>query len=343
MDRCSQKVAVRWKSRYSSCLMGLVVLAGLVGLGLLASPSAWALPFVTGDIFAGVGGGVINEFHPNGTLYQTLNTGLHNEFDTGMAFDASGNLFATNFNADSVTKFNNNGGVLGTFGTGYNADPESIVIDSAHNLVYVGQADGTHLIKQFNSSGTLIMNFAAATQNRGTDWIDLESNGNIIHYTSEGTSVKRFDVATNTQLTDFATGLTGAAAYAHRILPDGGELVADTSDVVRLNSSGAVIKTYTIAHAQQLFALNLDPSGNTFWTGDLSNGLITEVNIATGATVIQFSSGTTGMVDGVTVFGEICTTCPPPVGVPEPGTALLLVPALVGLAAFESFRKGRPY
>ena len=41
-------------------------------------------------------------------------------------------------------------------------------------------------------------------------------------------SVKRFNVCTDTQLSDFATGLPGPAAFALRLLPDGGALVADT-------------------------------------------------------------------------------------------------------------------
>ena len=40
--------------------------------------------------------------------------------------------------------------------------------------------------------------------------------------------MKQFDVCTNTQLADFATGLPDIA-YAHRILSDGTVLVADTS------------------------------------------------------------------------------------------------------------------
>jgi hypothetical protein len=71
--------------------------------------------------------------------------------------------------------------------------------------------------------------FTVATQNRGTDWIDLASDQCTMFYTSEGTSVKRFNVCTNTQGTDFSTALN--TAYAFHLLPGGGALVANSSNV----------------------------------------------------------------------------------------------------------------
>ena len=126
-----------------------------------------------------------------------------------------------------------------------------------------------------------------------------------MRYTSEGTSVKRFNVCTNTQLSDFATGLPGSFAYAHRILPDGGELVADSSVVVRLNSAGAIVHTYTPTPAGSgtIFALNRDPDGTTFWTSDALTGNVYRFNITTGAEVSHFSAGQE--VAGISLFGEL--------------------------------------
>src|SRR5438105_886745 len=62
-------------------LVGSFTLAGVIALSLIVSQSAWAAPFVAGDVFAGVGGssapiGTVHEFHPDGTLYQTLTNGF---------------------------------------------------------------------------------------------------------------------------------------------------------------------------------------------------------------------------------------------------------------------------
>ena len=91
----------------------------------LVSSSAWAIPYTVGNVFANVGGGIIKEFTPTGTLVQTLNTTHPGEGD-GMAFDASGNLYATQgFAANTVVKFDNAGNLINAnFGSGYNSHPE---------------------------------------------------------------------------------------------------------------------------------------------------------------------------------------------------------------------------
>jgi hypothetical protein len=294
-------------------IQAVSLIAAISTIGI-AVPCAWALPYRTGDVFAGVGDGTIKEFSPSGVLYQTLVetcAGCSSSETTGMAFDPSGNLYATVFEANNVEKFNNNGVIQGTFGSGYNASPESVVVDKTNGVVYVGQADGSRNVLQFSlSSGALLKTFAPATQDRGTDWIDLASDLRTLHYTSEGNSVLSFDLSTSTQNPNFADGLPGSHAYAHRILSDGGELVADTSGVQAINPNGTLGKFYTITGTSLLFALNLDPNGSDFWTADLPTGDVFEVNIATGAIDEMWNAGLVGSsLAGLAVFGEICTTC----------------------------------
>ena len=64
----------------------------------------------------------------DGNLKQTLSTG-RGSTTTGMAFDVNGNLYVTNFEDQSVSRFDKSGNLLGTFGGGYNLQPESIVFD----------------------------------------------------------------------------------------------------------------------------------------------------------------------------------------------------------------------
>lgn len=269
----------------------------------LASGAAFAgTIYTTGDVFASVGNGLVREFTPSGTLVQTLNTGTNSTFTAGGAFDSSGDFFVTTFSSNVVSKFDNSGNLInGSFASGFNADPESISFAQNGNF-FVGQADGTHQVREFTSggtTGTLVASFSPAIDDRGTDWVDLAADQHTIYYTSEGTLVKRFDTANNTQLSNFnSTPLPGSNAYALRILSDGGVLVADTNQIVELNSSGAIIRQYTTANTfagkslGALFALNLDPDGTTFWTGDLETNTIYHVNIATGALINSFSAGT---------------------------------------------------
>lgn len=306
-----------------------------LGAALLAVtvPVHAAAPFNTGDVFAGVGAGQVKHFSPTGTLLDTLNSTTASNECTGMAFDANGNLHATMFSANTISKFDSSGNLLvANFGSGYNADPESIVRDTAGNF-YVGQADGGHAIMKLDSSGNTLATYAAATDARGTDWIDLASDQCTIYYTSEGTKVKRFDVCTNAQLADFATGLPGPL-FALRILGDGGVLVAASTQVLHLNNTGTVIANYTGA-AGTLFALNLDPDGQSFWTGDLSGGNVYKFAISpVGPPLLTFNAGILGgSMAGLAVFGEITQGggggAAPPKEVPALDGRLLVVLAAI--------------
>src|SRR5689334_2175711 len=55
--------------------------------------------YAVGDVFAGVGAGKVNHYGGCGTLLEVLNTGSGSLEETGMCFDAAGNLYATNWTA----------------------------------------------------------------------------------------------------------------------------------------------------------------------------------------------------------------------------------------------------
>ncbi len=288
--------------------------------------SAHAGVIANGTVLVGTGNGFVTEFDQTGAMLGQLNTmtGAPGDEQTGGAFDSSGNYFVTDFEENMVTKFDPTGALIGSFGSGYN-NPESIVFDASGNA-YVGNAGpavpgGARPVLEFNSSGTLLNTFLPAVESRGTDWVDLAADNCTLFYTSEGTHVKRFNVCTNTQLTDFnATPLPGTNAFAHRVLLPfqfgaGGVLVADNATVERLDASGNDVQTYTFPGFVNLFALNLDPDGTSFWTADSASGQVFKVNIQTGAVLQNWSSaGAPNFVDaaGLTVKGELTAPLPPP-------------------------------
>ena len=246
--------------------------------------------FPSGNILVSVGNGKVQMWNRTGTtLLHTFDTGTAS-FTTGSAFDSAKNFYVTDFGANTVSKFNSDGTLAGSFGSGYNASPESIVFDGSGNA-FVGQADGSHEVLKFSPTGTPITSFAPAIENRGTDWIDLASDGCTLYYTSEGTSVKRFDVCANAQLGDFATGLPGTDAFAIKLLPGGGALVADWQSIVRLDATGAVVQQYGQSPTAVWFSLALDPSGSSFWAGDEQSGQVTKFDLSTGNTLATFNTG----------------------------------------------------
>lgn len=280
---------------------------------LISVKAAAAVPYQKGDVFAGTGDGKIDVYSSTGVFIQTLDTTSGSTEQTGMCFDATGNLYATSFTDRSMSKFDNAGTLLVyPWGGPFSVRPESCVVDKSGNI-YTGEVDGDEKIRKFDTAGTLLGEWSPATERRGLDWIDLAADQKTMFYTSEGSSVKRFDVSTGTQLSDFATGLQ-SPCYALRIRPNGEVMVACSNLVYRLDSAGSVMQTYpksAYVETSFFFALNLDLDGTSFWTGGFSTGNIYKIDIATGNQLTTFTAPPrrTSMA-GLAVFGEITVARP---------------------------------
>jgi hypothetical protein len=264
----------------------------------LVSQSAQAFP--NGDVFVSVESGLVNEYTSTSTFVQTLDT-TQGGFTTGSAFDTAGNFYVTDFSASQVSKFDPTGTLLGTFGSGYST-PESILFDAAGNA-YVGNIGG--FILKFDSTGNLLASYSTGR----TDWMDLAADQCTMFFDDEGSTIHRFDVCANIPLPDFAS--PGGSGFALRLLPTGGLLLADGSQIVRLDASGNVIQTYDAPGEDSWFALNLDPDGTTFWSADFTSSNVYRFNINTGTQVSTFNTGTQGnTVFGLSVKGEITVAQP---------------------------------
>lgn len=267
----------------------------LDGLTVVSQASA---QIASGTVMVATGNGKVTEFDQNGNMLGQLDTTTRS-FEMGSpAFDSAGNILVPDSTANQVTKFDPTGALIGPFGGPYNVFPKSIAFDATGN-VYVGQAGGTLLLK-FSPSGTLLTTFSPATESVGVPYIvgpisiELASDQCTLFYTTEGVSVERFNVCTNTQLPAFNTAPLPAGfccgAEDHRLLPLGGMLVADSMGVVRLDASGAQIQTYTLPGTVRVYGLTLDPDGTSFWTSDFYTGEVFKLDIATGSIIKQWSA-----------------------------------------------------
>jgi hypothetical protein len=300
----------------------LAVLALLVSMSpvVMAAPT----PFNYGHVFASVSGGNVEQWDQVApSKLDTLSDGTGG-FTTGSATDAAGNLYVTNFSNDKVVKYAGPGiphnilKVINPTADGDNSagnpiNPESIVFDKNGNF-YIGHAgpSGNEDIYKYDSAGNYVTQYDVALEvpGRGSDWIDLAADQKTMYYTSEGRLIKRYDVSTGTQLADFAT-LPGTrqpfVAYAFRLLPNGGLIVADQADIKRLNPDGSVNMTYDVAGDDGWFALNLDPDGTSFWSGSFQTDKAYKFDIESGGAPIQtIDTGLGGgNLYGLSVYGEL--------------------------------------
>lgn len=282
-------------------MKGTVTILLVVLCALLAAHDADAThsAFAPGDVFVSLRTGEVQWRYPDGTLDRILVNAIPGKAE-GMGFDAAGNLYVTHYCADlsvcltgnTVEKFSPIGLSAGSFGRGYNCNPEAIVFDGA-GRAYVGQADCTGDILEFDASGALQRAFPVAPDSRGSTRVDLAADGCTMFYTSQGPNVKRYNVCSGQQLADFNRAPSPSGqTYALRILPDGGVLVAMITVIGRLDASGNLVQTYGVPGEPALW-LGLDLVGDgTFWASNYGSSNVYRFDIATGAVLAGFSAGT---------------------------------------------------
>jgi hypothetical protein len=280
-----------------------------VAFGFAGAPApAAAAVWTRGDLFVGVSGGVYQVRDGSGVLKETISDPAGNVpplgETTGCAFNNDlTRLYTTFFDATFVDAFSVAhphaiAQTINTSVTSPGGHSESIVF-AVNGHFYVGHPDGNDLVHEYDASGALVTTFAPAIEARGTDWMDLTVDQTTLFYTSEGRRVKRFSVATNSQLADFAT-LPGSdppfRAFAVRLLGpgdgSGGLLVADKSDIKRLDAAGTVVQTFDAPGQEGWFALTLDPDGTSFWSASFDTSEVFKFDIATGNVLVQFNTGT---------------------------------------------------
>jgi hypothetical protein len=268
----------------------------------MVGPAFASTTWNIGDVFLGVANGTYQVRDQAGVLKETLVTG-RGGFTTGCSFNATDDLFVTEFSANNVSVFDgpDDPHLNNLFGGGYST-PEMVAHDAAGN-VYVGNlGDGIH---QYTSAGGFIKKIIPGVR---VDFFDIAADQDTIVYGQEGTDLKTASIATGLAGANFSTG-TATQAFAMRFLPDGGLLLADLNNVKRYDAAGVVIDTYDVAGENSWFSLNLDPDGTSFWAGNFSTANYYKFDIATGGVDTHiagpFTTGTGGSsLFGMCVLGE---------------------------------------
>jgi hypothetical protein len=293
--------------------------------------------FETGDIFLGQGGGLIQWRDSNHVLIKTINTGDGggNGNGTGLRIHPiTGQLWVTNSNlppgsTNGIRIINTDGSVGGTINISpYQKTPTSITFDSKGNA-YVGglwNDTGDEIVK-INPAGTAILDHFKVSSDGyiyGAEWVEVDCNDSIIYYTTLGKKVKRYNVVTRQQLPDYANLLDSVSwLFAMRLLANNTMLVVAADHLVkRLDSSGAVIKTYGPTNTNSYFGLAVTADKKNFWVGGLAfYAPMHKYDIATGNIIDSFLAGPQAInVHGIAIYGDETKNCkpqPPPDSLPQ--------------------------
>jgi RHS repeat-associated protein len=260
--------------------------------------------FQDGDLVVSTGN--LQWYLPDGTL----NLEMPTLYDGGVGFGMDGSLYVTEHQYfNHVQKFDNRGQPLVTYQLGGSCqDPASIVSDSRGNL-YIGSGANMNcsnaFITQWDPADNLVANYLPAHDTgweHGPGWIAIESDDCTFRYATGLTTIRRYNVCTETQLPNFSNSLTGAHHLA--ILPDGGMLVANWGNVVRLNASGQIVRTYDAPGEESWWALTLTLDKTEFYAASVTDnpsGIVYRFNVDTGAVVDSFDTGSGG-VYGMAVY-----------------------------------------
>lgn len=137
-----------------------------------------------------------------------------------------------------------------------------------------------------------------SASNSAAVYIAKVPNGTVLYYTDsslyiDGTgsqTIQRYDLATQTQLSDFATlpaaSVAVPGARGGQVLPDGTVLWTNGDRAYRLSSAGSILTTYTpaaTARNQNLVHVRATPDLTGVWTLDNQTGVMTLFNLQTGA------------------------------------------------------------
>ena len=297
------------KTTYRTTPWMLSLLIGVLSAGV-NQPARAVTPWVTGDVFAGVGNGTYQVYDNTGVFKEAISDGLDGFTTAGCAFNPSlARLYTTNYRRTKVVVYDDPNPhpvsqIIDTGVTSPGGSSESVVFDAAGSF-YVGHTNGDRRLHKYDAAGNLLMTFSPQTERLGTGRNDLAADQRTMFYTSGGGLIKRFDVGDNVQLPDFAS--IGNRSFALRLLLPadgrGGLIVANAVDIKRLNGSGTVVQIYDVPGENAWISMTLDPNRTSFWAGSTFN--FYRFNLATGAIEVGPINTGTGFLGGLCIKGEI--------------------------------------
>jgi streptogramin lyase len=258
-------------------------------------------------------------------------TSTNLEYNTGIAFDTSGNLYvanASNSNPGSINKYDSAGNYLSNITTNVGNTPQGLAIDGSGNI-YVANID-SNTISKYNASGTFQAFIGNPTNLDGVYDLAFDSSGYLYASNMSGNTVSKFDTSGTFQAT------IGSSSN----LDGPGGLAFDSTDnlfVTNVNSPYKITQFDSSGgYLNQLLDANLNGPQNAIFdsSGNLYVASYVDDTIAKyGPTGTFLTKWTTAGTPAFMSFQ--------PTTVPEPSTYALAAIASGVMAAVARRRKAR--
>jgi sugar lactone lactonase YvrE len=251
------------------------------------------------------GSAVLSTVHTSTALTAT---GLSRPF--GMARDASGNIYVTNYTANTISKYSSTGAYIGAMSTTTAfISPTAIAFDSGGNCYVLNYNGGAGVVYKYNASGAQISsNYIPGTGLKKTYGMAIDASDNLYITNFGGNGANAFS-----QILKYTTAATPVltATLTSTNLDDPTGIIADAAGNLYITNLGAnnVVKYIlaTTSFSPTPFAtgmdgpygINIDALGNIY-VGDTGNGLVKIYN--SGGTLI--TSITNSNPRGLVIDGQ---------------------------------------
>ena len=192
----------------------------------------------------------------------------------------------------------------------------------------------TGTVLKYSPAGQLLATYnpAVSGQYPSVRGVDLAADQCTLYYTAGSSTIKRFDLCRNTQLTDFAT-IPGEQLRPIRILPSGDLLVGGLNGLYRIDATGTIRLTFQPFGTDPVFSYKAIAVADSTSVWIAWGSSIERIDYQSGTIVQGPLFGPATEIQSLAVVGELrAGTSPAPIPALTPLAIIALAAALAGIA-----------